>query len=142
MVVETGFSTWDTSKAEGEEQTGDSEVAKAVFEDLFTKMMAKSGCRGIFYWEPEVYGGWSHNIDEEGVETHDTGTYGEYHSSHGAFNMYGQPAIQLLTFKSRTPQGVDQITNDKLQMTNKILRDAQIVIVRGTHTYNILGVAL
>ena len=142
MVVETGFSTWDTSKAEGEEQTGDSEVAKQVFEDLFTKMMAKSGCRGIFYWEPEVYGGWSHNIDENGVETHNKGTYGEYHSSHGAFNMYGQPAIQLLAFKSRIPQGIDQITNDQSQKTNKILRDGQIIIVRGAHTYNILGVEL
>jgi len=138
MVVETGSSTWDTSKADGEEQTGDSEVARQVFEDLFTKMMAKSGCRGIFYWEPEVYGGWSHNIDENGVETHDTGTYGEYHSSHGAFNMYGQPAIQLLAWRSRKDTPVENVVSDK-QPSTKVIRDGQLLIERGGQTFTVLG---
>ena len=142
MIVETGYSTWDEKESDPTLQTGDSETAKEVFEDLFAKMMAKSGCRGIFYWEPEVYGGWGHNIDEEGVETHDKGTYGKFVTSHGAFNKFGQPAIQLQAFRSRIPQGIDQITNDKSQMTNKILRDGQIIIVRGAHVYNILGVEL
>ena len=137
MVVETGFSTWDTTKGEGEEQTGDSELAKQVYEDLFTKMMAKSGCRGIFYWEPDVYGGWGHNIDESGVETHDPGKYGEYHSCHGAFNMYGQPAIQLRVFQSR-PDGVESIQSSEVR-NQKFIRDGQLFIRVGEKTFNVLG---
>ena len=98
MVVETGFSTWDATKAEGVEQTGDSHYAEQVFIDLFKKMKQQSGCRGIFYWEPEVYGGFSHYINEEGVNIKENGNYGNYVTNHGAFNKYGQPSIQLQVF--------------------------------------------
>ena len=37
------------------------------------------------------------------------------------------------------PQGIDQITNDQSQVTNKILRDGQVLILRGDHTYTLTG---
>ena len=37
------------------------------------------------------------------------------------------------------PQGIDQITNDKWEMTNKIIRDGQVFILRGNKTYTLTG---
>jgi hypothetical protein len=41
--------------------------------------------------------------------------------------------------KEEGATGIDQITNDKLPMTNKILRDGQLLIRRDNKTYNVLG---
>lgn len=41
--------------------------------------------------------------------------------------------------KEDAATGVDQITNDKLPMTNKILRNGEILILRDGKTYNVLG---
>ena len=41
--------------------------------------------------------------------------------------------------ESEDPTGVDQITNDKSQMTNKVLRDGQLFIIRDGKFYNALG---
>ena len=98
MIVETGFSTWDQTKASGEEQTGDSHYAEQVFTLLFEKMREQPGCSGIFYWEPDVYGGFSHQITEDGIDIKESGTYGKLVTNHGALNMYGQPSIQLILF--------------------------------------------
>ena len=40
---------------------------------------------------------------------------------------------------SNMPQGIDQITNDNWQMTNKIIRDGQIFILRGDKIYTLTG---
>lgn len=41
--------------------------------------------------------------------------------------------------KEDAATGMDQITNDKLPMTNKILRNGEILILRDGKTYNVLG---
>ena len=41
--------------------------------------------------------------------------------------------------KEEGATGIDQITNDKLPMTNKILKDGQLLIRRDNKTYNVLG---
>ena len=41
--------------------------------------------------------------------------------------------------KENTATGLDQITNDKSPMTNKILRDGQIIIIRDGKEYDIFG---
>jgi len=41
--------------------------------------------------------------------------------------------------KEDAATGMDQITNDKLPMTNKILRNGQLLILRDNKTYNVLG---
>lgn len=41
--------------------------------------------------------------------------------------------------KEDAATGMDQITNDKLPMTNKILRNGEILILRDNKTYNVLG---
>ena len=42
--------------------------------------------------------------------------------------------------KENSATGLDQITNDKSPMTNKILRDGQIIIIRDGKEYNIMGI--
>jgi hypothetical protein len=39
----------------------------------------------------------------------------------------------------RLAEGIDQITNDKSQMTNKVLRDGQLFILRNGKTYTASG---
>lgn len=41
--------------------------------------------------------------------------------------------------KEDSATGIDQITNDKLPMTNKIIKDNQLLILRDGKTYNVLG---
>ncbi len=54
-----------------------------------TMHMPDSHCAGIFYWEPQAYGGWKpHNYDAKG--------WGAY--SKGAFNNHGQPTLALQPF--------------------------------------------
>ena len=36
-------------------------------------------------------------------------------------------------------QGINQITNDKWEMTNKIIRDGNVLILRGDKTYTVMG---
>ena len=36
-------------------------------------------------------------------------------------------------------EGIDQITNDKCQMTNKVIKDGRLLILRGDHTYTVDG---
>ncbi len=43
------------------------------------------------------------------------------------------------TTKGDTPTGINQITNDKWEMTNKILRNGQLFILRGNKTYTLTG---
>ena len=46
MVVETGFSSSDDA------------LAASVMKDLVTRLSKIEGCKGVFYWEPEVDGTW------------------------------------------------------------------------------------
>ena len=41
--------------------------------------------------------------------------------------------------KEDSATGIDQITNDKSPMTNKIIKDNQLLILRGNKTYNVIG---
>jgi hypothetical protein len=36
-------------------------------------------------------------------------------------------------------EGIDQTTNDQLPITNKVIKDGQILILRGDHTYTLTG---
>lgn len=40
------------------------------------------------------------------------------------------------------PTGIDQITNQKSQITNKVIRNGQLLIIRDNKTYNVLGAQL
>ncbi|MBQ7191897.1 MAG: glycosyl hydrolase 53 family protein [Paludibacteraceae bacterium] len=88
MLVEAGYPSWDEERAE------------KVMADLLQKMKKAKGCTGVFYWEPQVYGGWGCRLLQE------DGTWSEGHKctfslkapSSGAFTPYGQPAPALLLF--------------------------------------------
>ena len=78
MIVETGF---DVSKPE---------LGSRVMKDLFHRMEQIPGCRGIFYWEPQVDGQWK----PEYYNTLSWGPYGK-----GAFTTGGKPTVMLDAFK-------------------------------------------
>jgi len=44
--------------------------------------------------------------------------------------------------KENTATSLDQLTNDKSPMTNKVLRDGQIIIIRDGKEYNVMGIRL
>ena len=46
---------------------------------------------------------------------------------------------KTVSFTTESAQGINLITNDKLEMTNKILRDGQVLILRGNKTYTLTG---
>lgn len=70
MLCEVGMA-WDAP-----------EVAEAFLTDLITKSKAIEGdkCLGVFYWEPEAYGGWNNY-------------------ALGAFDDSGKPTVALNAFK-------------------------------------------
>ena len=63
-------------------------------------------------------------VPDEAVSAYENDTYW------GEFDIQGQ---------SESPQGLDQITNDHSPITNKILRNGQILILRGDKTYTLTG---
>lgn len=130
MLVETGYSNWDEPRA------------KNVMQDLFDKMLPEEGCAGIFYWEPEVYGGWGHLVNDDGTVWHNIGTYGTKVTSNGAFTIYGQPSAALLVFgNAGSTQGLE-ITNDQSPMTNKVMVNGQLLILHDGKIHNVLGMRL
>ena len=60
----------------------DSENAAAMMQKMVEGCKANASCLGIFYWEPECYGGWK-----------------EYNK--GAFDANGKPTATLEAFKSK-----------------------------------------
>ena len=46
---------------------------------------------------------------------------------------------KTVSFTTESAQGINLITNDKWEMTNKILRDGQVLILRGDKTYTVTG---
>ena len=91
MIVETGYSSWDESRA------------ASVMTDLFNKTASLSACAGIFYWEPEVYGSWKPAI-------YNTWGWNAYGS--GAFTSQGKPSAALEPFKDPTLNIGEDITAD------------------------------
>jgi len=77
MIVETGFSNQDASKA------------SEVMTDLFNKTKDLSQCAGIFYWEPQVDGVWK-------PDYYSTLGWGAYNM--GAFTTDGKPTAALNAF--------------------------------------------
>ena len=77
MIVETGFSNQDASKA------------SEVMTDLFNKTKDLVQCAGIFYWEPQVDGVWK-------PDYYSTLGWGAY--SMGAFTTDGKPTAALNAF--------------------------------------------
>ena len=77
IIVETGFSNQDASKA------------SEVMTDLFNKTKDLSQCAGIFYWEPQVDGVWK-------PDYYSTLGWGAYNM--GAFTTDGKPTAALNAF--------------------------------------------
>ena len=48
--------------------------------------------------------------------------------------------VRSMALPKNTPTGIDQITNDQLPMTNKVIIDGQLFIIRGEKMYNANGV--
>lgn len=128
MLVETGFSNWDEVRA------------KNVMQDLFDKMLQEEGCAGIFYWEPEVYGGWGHLVADDGTVWHNKGNYGTKVASNGAFTMYGQPSDALLVFGRNATDAIDVIRQDDTTQCRKIVYHGQLLIIRDGKMFNMLGI--
>lgn len=89
MVVETGF---DSSAPA---------LAKQVMEDFFDRVADVSACKGIFYWEPEVYGNWKPTY-------YNTVGWNAYNM--GGFTSTGKPSQVLDPFKSSASQYPDALT--------------------------------
>lgn len=63
----------------------------ACISELMARIKGISSCTGIFYWEPEVYGGWKPSI----YDSLGWGAYGK-----GAFTAEGKPSEALKALKS------------------------------------------
>ena len=63
-------------------------------------------------------------VPDEAVSAYEGDTYWREFDIQGISNM---------------PMGINQITNDKWEMTNKIIRNGQIFILRGDKTYTLTG---
>ena len=87
MIVETGFSNQDASKA------------SEVMTDLFNKTKDLPQCAGIFYWEPQVDGVWK-------PEYYNTLGWKAYDM--GAFTSEGKPTAALDAFGDGTT-GIHQM---------------------------------
>lgn len=77
MVVETGYSCSNET------------LAAQVMSDFMTKVKGASGCAGVFYWEPELYGWWKPSY-------YNTVGWNAYNK--GAFTSQGRPAAALDAF--------------------------------------------
>lgn len=77
MIAETGYSASNET------------LAAQVMQDFFDKLKNVSGCAGVFYWEPEVYGWWKPAY----YTTLGWNGYGM-----GAFTSQGRPSAALAPF--------------------------------------------
>ena len=74
--------------------------AASVMAAFMQSVKALDGCTGVFYWEPEVYGGWVPSVykDADAIYKY-TGkreTWGSY--GQAAFTASGQPSAILDCF--------------------------------------------
>ncbi len=74
--------------------------AAAVLKEFMTAARAIDGCAGVFYWEPEVYGGWVPSVykDADAIQrfTGKRETWGSYNQA--AFTSDGRPSSILDAF--------------------------------------------
>lgn len=74
--------------------------AASVMDSFFQSAKSLKGCAGIFYWEPEVYGGWVPAVYKDaeaiGKYTGKKETWGSY--DQGAFTASGSPSAILDCF--------------------------------------------
>lgn len=66
----------------------------------------------------------------------------KYEAELGAYCSHGTSdwaAPGWIYFTTQSAQGIDQITNDQSSITNKVLRDGQVIILRNGKTFNVLG---
>ena len=84
MICEVGI----LSPADRELYTQAEDLSQEVMNDFVQRMVAIDSCKGIFYWEPEVYGGWR---PREYIPL----GWGSYNM--GAFTPDGCPAPALRT---------------------------------------------
>lgn len=54
MIAEIGMINW----GKGEQYDSVANVANIVMTDFLTRISAIDSCAGVFYWEPQCYGGW------------------------------------------------------------------------------------
>ncbi|MBR1569739.1 MAG: glycosyl hydrolase 53 family protein [Bacteroidales bacterium] len=76
--------------------------AATVLQSFMTELRKIDGCKGVFYWEPEVYGNWKpavYGMPEELTRLTGTkqGIWGTYNQ--GAFNSDGSPSDIMNAFK-------------------------------------------
>ena len=75
--------------------------AAAVLKSFMDEVKKTSGCKGVFYWEPEVYGGWKPAVYSNAAEikrlTGKEETWGPY--DQGAFKSDGSPHEIMNAFK-------------------------------------------
>lgn len=77
MICETGM------------PSSEPQMSKEAMEYLLDETMKIKECHGVFYWEPEVYGGWK----PAGYEALGWGSYDK-----GAFTDEGRPSIAMEPF--------------------------------------------
>ena len=80
MIVETGYSNADEVRAE------------KVMKELMARMTGVVS--GVFYWEPEIYGGWDHTYWEGFWHTSPC-VFGKKVVNNGAFTEKGEPSAAL-----------------------------------------------
>lgn len=75
--------------------------AASVLQAFMDEAGKMAGCKGVFYWEPEAYGGWKpavySNADEIQRLTGKRETWGPY--DQGAFDADGRPLAIMNAFK-------------------------------------------
>ena len=87
MVSEVGVKLlrWDGQKAVSIEAE-----SAALLKSFVVTLLGTSGCKGVFYWEPEVYGGWKPAV-------YSTLNWAAY--DQGAFDDNGSPSAVMDAFK-------------------------------------------
>lgn len=80
MIVETGYSNADEVRAE------------QVMKELMARMAGVVS--GVFYWEPEIYGGWDHTYWDGFWHTSPC-VFGKKVVNNGAFTEKGEPSAAL-----------------------------------------------
>ena len=75
--------------------------AASVLKSFMDGVKEVDGCKGVFYWEPEVYGGWKPAVYSDAAEierlTGKRETWGPY--DQGAFTSDGRPHVIMNVFK-------------------------------------------
>lgn len=83
-------------------KASDPATGKEIIQDFITKVKGQNCCAGVFYWEPEVFGGWRPAVykDANAIKqyTGKSETWNSY--AMGAFTSDGRPSAILEPFKN------------------------------------------